>query len=115
MKMQTRYSGQVAILELAGRFDNNTAPPVATWLEEVAKVPPAHVVVNMAQVHFVDSTGLATLVKGMRRCHEHAGELHICCLQQQVYMIFEFTRLDQALPVFVNEEHAVKAFHYVKS
>lgn len=115
MKMQIRSFADVSIIDLDGRFDNSTASPVAAWLEDVTKAPPARVVVNMSQVHFVDSTGLAILVKAMRRCHRHAGQLHICCLQQQVYMIFELTRLDQALAIFADEQRAVEAFHDVNA
>src|ERR671929_137943 len=69
------------------------------WLEEAADKPPAHVVVNLAGVKFVDSTALAALVRSMKRCRQQGGDLHLCGLQQPVRIIFELTRLDRAIEI----------------
>ncbi len=109
MDIVTRYSDRVAILELTGRFDKNTAPPIVTWLEQAAATTPAHILVNLAGVNFVDSTALAALVRGLKQCQQRGGELYLCGLQRQVYMIFEMTRLSKAFSIFVDEDHAIRA------
>lgn len=110
MDMKTRVAGDVHIVELAGRFDTNTVPPVAAWLEQVSSSPGARVLVNLAHTTFVDSTALATLVQALKRCQQMKGNLFLCGLARPVYMIFELTRLDKAFNIFVDEEHAIKAF-----
>jgi anti-sigma B factor antagonist len=109
MNMRSHVSGTTAVLELSGRFDSYVAPRAAEWLEKITTGSPAHVVVNMAEVNFVDSTGLATLVQGLNRARKRNGELYLCGLQKQVYMIFELTRLDKAFHIFVDEDHALQA------
>jgi anti-sigma B factor antagonist len=100
----------IDILTLEGRFDAHTVPAASKWLEEVtAKLPP-QIVVNMEDVNFVDSAGLATLVKGMKRSRELDGNLVIFGLQQPVKIIFELTRLDKAIDIFDNEDDAVASF-----
>jgi anti-sigma B factor antagonist len=110
MELKSRSEGQVKILELSGRFDSYTAPQVRQWLEEAADSEPAQMVLNLSGVHFVDSTALATLVQGMKRCRLLNGDLRLCCLQPPVRMIFELTRLDKAFEVFASEEAAVQTF-----
>ena len=110
MDLTTRASGSAAILELAGRFDAYVVGPVNESLDQAAAKPPAHVVVNLASVNFVDSTALAALVRSMKRCRQQGGDLHLCGLQQPVRIIFELTRLDRAIEIFPDEEQAVKAF-----
>ena len=110
MEIKTRSADDVIIFELAGRFDNYSTPPFAEQLELAAKADPAQVVVNLGNVIFVDSTGLAALVQGMKRCRQQNGDLHLCSLQRSVFMIFELTRLDRAFHIFVDEEHALQAF-----
>jgi anti-sigma B factor antagonist len=110
MELKSRSEGQVRILELSGRFDSYTAPQVRQWLEEAADREPAQLVLNLSGVHFVDSTALATLVQGMKRCRQLNGDLRLCCLQQPVRMIFELTRLDKAFEIFALEEGAVQTF-----
>lgn len=110
MEMKTRVVGEVQVLELAGRFDTNTVPPVAAWLEQVTTVPGARVLVNLANTTFVDSTALATLVQALKRSQLAKGDLYLCGMRRPVYMIFELTRLDKAFSIFVDEEHALNAF-----
>ncbi len=110
MDLTIRSEGNVTILEISGRFDNRTAPAVAEELEKVTRTEPARLVVNMTNVSFVDSTALATLVQGLKRCRQRRGELYLCGLQNQVYMIFELTRLDKAFTIFPDEANALQAF-----
>lgn len=110
MEMKTRISGDVNVLDLTGRFDTNTVPPVAAWLDQVTSTPGARVLVNLANTTFVDSTALATLVQALKRCQQVKGDLYLCGMRRPVYMIFELTRLDKAFNIFVDEEHAIKAF-----
>ena len=110
MELKSRSEAQVRILELSGRFDSYTAPQVRQWMEEAADREPAQLVLNLSGVHFVDSTALATLVQGMKRCRQLKGDLRLCCLQQPVRMIFELTRLDKAFEIFASEEAAVQTF-----
>ena len=111
MEMKVRSEKGVSILELAGRFDAYATPSVVEWLNETAATPPANIVVNLAQVHFIDSTGLATLVQGMKRCRQNGGDLRLCHLQQPVRIIFELTCLDRAFQIFEDEVGALESFH----
>ncbi len=116
MELKTRSSDNVTVLELAGRFDAYEVLPVHDWLEKAADATkaiasaPAQVVVNLAGVNFIDSTGLSTLVQGMKHCRQQGGDLYLCNLQQPVRIIFELTRLDKAFSIFADEDEAVRAF-----
>ena len=110
MVMEEMKLESIDVLTLEGRFDAHTVPAVDRWLEEAtAKLPP-QVVVNLRDVNFVDSAGLAALVRGMKRSRELGGNLVICSVQQPVRIIFELTRLDKAIDIFDNEESAVASF-----
>jgi len=110
MKLESRSSDDVAVLELAGRFDAYEVLPVHDWLEKAAASAPAQVVLNLDGVNFIDSTGLSALVQGMKHCRQQGGDLHLCALQQPVRIIFELTRLDKAFNIFADEDEAVRAF-----
>ncbi len=110
MELKSRTVGNVRVLTLVGRFDTYTAPPIRQWLEDAIAAEPPQIVVNLGGVSFVDSTAMATLVQGMKRCRETSGDLCLCELQQPVRMIFELTRLDRAFEIFSDEEEAIQAF-----
>lgn len=110
MEIQEKDANGIQILELMGRFDAYTAPTARQWLEKATEEEPARIVVNLEGVQFVDSTALATLVQGMKRCRQLNGDLRLCGLQQPVRMIFELTRLDKAFEIFSGEDEAIQAF-----
>jgi anti-sigma B factor antagonist len=109
MDMTTRFVDEVRILALQGRFDAHEVPKVAAWLKQASMVAPACVVVNLADVHFIDSTALGVLVQGMKNCRMHGGDVRVCALQQPVRIIFELTRLDRAFALFASEDEALQA------
>jgi anti-sigma B factor antagonist len=111
MDLRSHISGDIPVLQLAGRFDNYVAPSVAEWLEKHISVEHSSIVVDLEGVTFIDSTALATLVQGLNRCRKLNGNLHLCGMRQQVYMIFELTRLDKAFNIFVDENHAIQAIN----
>jgi anti-sigma B factor antagonist len=108
MQLQSRMIDSIAVLDLNGRFDNYTTPAVTAWLEQASRSSTPRVVVNLAGVNFVDSTALATLVRGLKRCRQQNGELYLCGLQPPVYMIFELARLDRAFSIFADADHAIR-------
>ncbi len=111
MEVKTRRVNNVTILELNGRFDSHTVPPIQDILQEAVLQQPAHIVVNLEDVSFIDSTALSTLVAGMKQSRQANGDLRLCNLRQPVRMIFEMTRLDRVFEIISGEEEAVEAFY----
>jgi anti-sigma B factor antagonist len=109
MKPTTRKVGNIIVLDLQGRFDAHTASAAAEAIEK-SLTPPARMVVNLAAVNFLDSTALATLVQGMKRCRQAGGDLRLAHPQQSVRIIFELTRLDKALDIYPTEADALQSF-----
>lgn len=120
MNIKQSFSRDITILEISGRFDAYGAPNVADWLKRATSPPPggmkgekeggARIVVDLTGVNFIDSTGLATLVQGMKHCREQGGDLFLSNLQKPARIIFELTRLDRAFRIFADQDAAVAAF-----
>ncbi len=102
--------GNVRVIELFGRFDAFEVQTVKDWLDENVTGNSSQLVVGLAGVNFVDSSAIATLVQGMKKCRENGGDLYIAQLDQSVRVIFELTRLDKAFNIFDSVDDAVKAF-----
>lgn len=105
----TRTVQDTHVLDIVGRFDSSSAEQVASQLDTLSAIPKVRVIVNMESTSFVDSTGLATLVQGLRRCQQVGGELVLCGMHRPIMMVFELTRLDQAFSIFVDEDHALQS------
>jgi anti-sigma B factor antagonist len=101
---------RVAVVRLSGRFDAHEVAAVRHTLTTLINDSMGKVVVNLSKVTFIDSSGLAALVQGMKHCREKGGDLHLCRLAQPTRIIFELTRLDKAFPIFEEEQQAILAF-----
>lgn len=64
-------------------------------------------VVNLAEVEFMDSSGLGSLISILKLLANAQGSIIICELREQVRRLFDLTRLDQVFQIFSKEEEAV--------
>lgn len=108
MEIRHRVESDIDILELEGRFDAYEVPLVSRWFDEHPKA--VNVIVDLGGVGFIDSMGLSTLVKGLKRCRQNQGDLYLCNMAQSVLIIFELTRMSLAFRVFHDAESALEAF-----
>jgi anti-sigma B factor antagonist len=103
----------VSVVRLAGRFDAYTAPTVKDKLLELQAAGRVRIVVDLSAVDFVDSTGLATLVAGLKHCRRAAGDMMLVGLRPSVQVIFELTRLDRVFQIHESETAALSGFQEV--
>jgi anti-sigma B factor antagonist len=109
---QTTYSTQdgkqVVVLTPTGRLDITTAWQFRLKLQEcISRVSP-HVVVNLGQVNFIDSSGLTSLVAGMRDADKVKGSFRICNVHPEAKLVFEVTMMDSVFEIFDTEEEALE-------
>lgn len=112
MELSYRIENDIAVLALSGRLDAYEVPTITKWLEEHPQTK--HIVVNLLGVGFIDSSGLATLVKALKLCRQNGGDLYLSNLQQAVLIIFELTRLDKAFAIYGDEKSALGALQKIK-
>lgn len=108
MDIKERTTQGIDILEFSGRFDAYEVPAVAKWFEEHPDAK--NVIINLSGVGFIDSSGLSTLVKGLKRCRANNGDLYLTNMQKAVLIIFDLTRLDKAFTILDNEQDVFDRF-----
>ncbi len=98
----------VIVLNPTGRLDITTAWQFRLKLQEcVSRVSP-HVVVNLSQVNFIDSSGLTSLVAGMRDADKVKGSFRICSVHPEAKLVFEVTMMDSVFEIFDTEAEALE-------
>lgn len=108
MTVQTLEQSQLQVVVLQGRLDAHQGKQVESQLIAAIRAG-GQLVVNLGKVHFIDSTGIAVLVKGLKRQREQQGEMVLCELQQPVRIIFELTRLNKMFTIYPTERDALQA------
>lgn len=78
-----------------GDIDMSRSPEFRSALRSVNDRKPRRLVVNLARVGYMDSSGLATLVECMRTAKMNRTEMVLCGMNEKVRAIFDIARLDQ--------------------
>ena len=94
---------------MAGEVDIYTAPKLRERLAELVSEGSHRIVVDLEGVEFMDSTGLGSLVAGLKRVKEHDGTLALVCTREQVLKVLNITGLDKVFPLHSTVEEATAA------
>src|SRR5438128_3901982 len=98
---------QPNVLPLEGEIDLHVSPEVAESLRTMTAEKPKVLVVDLAKVTYLDSSGLAVLIEGMQNVQEYGGKFALANVQEGVQHIFEIARLDQVFQIFPDVDSAL--------
>lgn len=80
---------------LAGRLDALTAPSLREALDEVFGDGVHQILIDLAEVDFVDSAGLAALVHAMKAARSEGGDVELVRPRSDdAFRVFELTKFD---------------------
>ena len=102
-------SDELALLKVKGRLDAVAAPDLKSKLKELVASSHVTVVIDLTDVSFIDSSGLAALVSGFRAAREAAGSIKLAGLCEQTMMVFKLTRLDRVFEIYPDAESAINS------
>lgn len=98
------------LVSIRGEIDAYTAPALRTELIAVIEDREAStVVLDLAAVTFLDSTGLGTIVGALRRLRKRNGHLVIVSPPASAARIFQHTGLDSVLDLHPSRAAALSA------
>jgi anti-sigma B factor antagonist len=101
--------GECYVVELTGEIDVYTSPKVKDAVGDLIDRGVYHLVINLENVRYIDSTGLGVLIGGLKRVREHGGTVNLVCSNPQIRKIFDITGLVKIFGIFDNEDAALKA------
>lgn len=104
--LSTRECDGHVIVALRGELDIADAVSVAAELAAVAVREP-EIIVDLAGLEFIDSSGVAALARGRKQARHAGGDLRLAAAQQQVLRVLTLTRLIEAFPVHASVDEAV--------
>lgn len=96
-----------ASVTLAGRLDAGNAQMIKETLMQLINGGAIHLVVDLAQVPFIDSAGLAALVSALKATRRVGGSVLLSGVQPQARTVFSLTMLDQVFAIHPNLEAAL--------
>jgi len=115
LSLKTRAVGDVTIVKCGGRIVAGTE--AESLREHVCGILQDHrdIILHLAEVVFIDSSGLGMLVRLLTSTRRGSGDLKLCALPHATYAVLQMTNLIKLFDVHDSEEAAVSAFYRPKA
>ena len=108
-------AGDTAVLTLNGRLTRSTADLLKKEGTRLLQGRYYQLLLNFAEVEFVDSAGLGVLIALQKRLAEQDGQLAVCNLPTAVAKTIQLVRLDHVLTIFATQNEALAQLHQLTS
>ncbi|MDF2560973.1 MAG: anti-anti-sigma factor [Microbacterium sp.] len=109
MELSTDTRDGYAVIVLSGRLTASGAPLLRNAVGDLVTAGEPHIVIDMAELAFVDSSGLGALVGGLKSARVAGGDLRIAAVPDAVRTVLRLTNLDRVLRDYPTPESAFDA------
>ncbi|MBV8050163.1 MAG: STAS domain-containing protein [Acidobacteriaceae bacterium] len=113
LKIHLRDVGDVTIIDLSGRITlGEETDAVRKTIRDLVNKGAKKIVLNLADVSYIDSSGVGELVSSYTAVRNAGGELKLLNLTKKVHDLLQVTKLYTIFDIKDNEFMAVKSFDY---
>jgi anti-sigma B factor antagonist len=111
MQTATRQVGGVTVLDISGRITLGEGNVVLREIvRDLTEKGQKRIVLNLGEVHYIDSSGVGELVKSHTTIRNQGGELKLTNLNKRVNDLLQITRLSAVFDIQKDEASAVASF-----
>ncbi|HEU4707009.1 MAG TPA: STAS domain-containing protein [Solirubrobacterales bacterium] len=96
-------------ISVRGELDLSTAPELEGALDQALESGEGSVLIDLSECEFIDSTGIALIVRAWQRLHggDNGRALVICSQNNQVRRVLEISGLELSIPVHTTRDEAI--------
>jgi anti-sigma B factor antagonist len=111
MKISTRQVDGVAVVDCSGRITlGEGSVTLRDTVRDLLSKGNKKILLNLAEVNYIDSSGIGELVSGFTTVRNQGGELKLLSLTKKVHDLLQITKLYTVFDVKDDEASAIKAF-----
>lgn len=108
MQISARYVDKATIFDISGDIDLANSPAVRkALLQEVRENHTPRVVMNLSKVRYIDSSGVASLVEGLKASRDLGLRFILFGLSTSAREVLQLSRLLRIFEVYDNEDQAL--------
>ena len=108
MQISARHLDQITIFDVSGDIDLATSPELRkALLRELRELRMPRVVLNLKAVRYIDSSGVASLVEGLKASRDVGARFVLFGLNTTVREVLQLSKLLKIFETYDSEEQAV--------
>lgn len=106
----TNNTQDVAIMNVKGRVDSNTAPELDSALANLLNSDRNKIILNLEAVEYLSSAGLRALVRALKDAQASGGDLRLASVSQPIEVILRTVGMLQMFKLYPSEQEAIVGF-----
>ncbi len=106
MELEIKDNKKFSLLAIKGDVDLYSSPRVRNKILPIVNKKHAILLVDFAEVDYMDSSGVATLVEALQIVNRNNGKLRLFNLRQPIKDVFELSRLDKVFEIYEDKQAA---------
>jgi len=111
MKIDTRTVGDIHILDCSGKITlGEGTMAVRNTVRDLLKAGGKKIVLNLAEVNYIDSPGVGELVSTYTTVVNQGGQLKLLSLTKKIQEVMAITRLLTVFQVYESESESIASF-----
>jgi len=112
MALEVRAEAQdkASIIHLKGEMDSAAVGAYENEVKSAMESGRYNLVLDMAELIYLDSSGLSSIIRTLRITSKYGGSLKIAGVNQAIKKIFDITRLGEIIDTHPNLESALGSF-----
>jgi anti-sigma B factor antagonist len=107
LSISRREQAGTVILDLSGELSYGAEAPLLQACEEATQTKPAAILLNFSAVNYINSRGIALLIKILQQAQPTGIKVAACCLKEYFVQILAITRVAEFMPIFPDEASAL--------
>ena len=115
LELTIRHDDGVLALDMHGDLDGGATDQMKQAQTTAAEVAPRVLVLNFADLGYMNSTGIALIVGVLAEARRLGSDVRVCGLSDHYRHIFEITRLADFVSFHLDEGEAVDGQHTTAS
>jgi len=111
VKLTTRKVEDITVIDAVGRITlGEGSSSFRDTVRNLVAAGDKKIVLNLAQVTYIDSSGIGELVSAFTTVANQSGQLKLLHLTKRIEDLLQITKLYTVFDVFDNEATAVRSF-----
>jgi anti-sigma B factor antagonist len=111
LHLTPRDSGVITVIDASGRITlGDGSAMLRKTIRQLLEEGRAKIVLNLADVDYIDSSGIGELVSAYTAVRSKNGELKLLQLTKKVHDLLQITKLFTVFEVYSDEGTAIRSF-----
>jgi anti-sigma B factor antagonist len=108
LKIAARHLDKITIFDVSGDIDLANSPELRkALLKELRELRTPRVILNLKAVRYIDSSGVASLVEGLKASRDVGARFILFGLNTTVREVLQLSKLVKIFEIYETEEQAV--------